>query len=168
MMIEAAAQAAWGTDRGQPIATAVVCRVARGPHHPSGRRRHRAHRDCRPRPSPHACGRCYAGWVSPTRRWPSSIGCSPSIRLLNMTPFAWLKAVPDRAKGGPRRRIARSADAGPWHWPVSRDCRSQSMRTGCGNSSARVTPPTLINSAAMLPTGGAQFSWQPFSTWKRD
>ena len=79
MMIEAAAQAAWGTDRGHPIAAAVVSALRAASRHPPGRRRHRAHRDCRPRPSPHACGRALFWPGSLTRRWPSSMGCSSSI-----------------------------------------------------------------------------------------
>jgi hypothetical protein len=43
-----------------------------------------------------------------------------------------------------------------------------SMRSGCGNLYEKDTPPMLTNSGVMLRTGGAQFSWQALSTWRRD
>ena len=101
LMIEAAAQAAWSTDRGQPIVAGVDrCPACREDHSP-GIGGDRAHRHCRPRPRPQACRGRPARWPSPPSRSPNSTSCSLVDPALGVTPFAWLKNAPTIAEGGP-------------------------------------------------------------------
>jgi Domain of unknown function (DUF4158) len=75
MMIEATAQAAWGTDRGQPIAAAVVTALrAAGTILPASSVIERTAIAGRARARKR--GRTLCSRKSPASRWSSSIGCS--------------------------------------------------------------------------------------------
>ena len=80
IMIEAAAQAAWGTDRGQPIAAGVVAALRAAEDHSACAGSDRARRHCRPRPRPQACRGRLARWRLGRADSPNSTACLPSIR----------------------------------------------------------------------------------------
>jgi Domain of unknown function (DUF4158) len=93
MMIDAAAQAAWSTERGQPIAAAVVAALrASGIILPPRGVIERAAIAGRARARRHATDALLAG-VSDDQiaKLDKLLVVDPSV---NMTPFAWLKAMP--------------------------------------------------------------------------
>jgi hypothetical protein len=86
--------------------------------------------------------------------------------MVNMTPLAWLKAMPVAPKAGLIRelldRLARVRKTA---------CRSGSSsgstRNDDGSSFARATHPMPINSAVTLHAGGARSWWRPSSILRR-
>ncbi len=104
MMIEAAAQAAWSTDRGQPIAAAVVAllRAARVIL-PTAGVIERAAIAGRARARTRATDALLAG-ISDAQmaKVDGLLVIDPSV---NMTPFAWLKAVPIAPKADHVREL---------------------------------------------------------------
>ena len=104
MMIEAAAQAAWSTDRGQPIAAAVVAALrAAGIILPAASVIERTAIAGRARARTRATDAMLAGI--------SDAQMAKLDRLLvldasvNMTPFAWLKAMPVAPKADHVREL---------------------------------------------------------------
>ena len=104
MMIEAAAQAAWSTDRGQPIAAAVVAALrAAGVILPPSGVIERAAIAGRARARRRTIGALLAG-VSSEQMANLDRLLAPDASV-NMTPFAWLKAVPVAPKADHVREL---------------------------------------------------------------
>ena len=104
MMIEAAAQAAWSTDRGQPIAAAVVAALrAAGVILPPSGVIERAAIAGRARARRRAIDALLAG-VSGEQVANLDRLLAPDASV-NMTPFAWLKAVPVAPKADHVREL---------------------------------------------------------------
>jgi hypothetical protein len=86
---------------------------------------------------------------------------------VNMTRFAWLKAMPLAPKGDHVRelldRLRQVRDVG---LQPDLSARIQEER-GCGNLSARATRPMPISLAAMPPAAGVRFSSRPRSISRR-
>ncbi len=104
MMIEAAAQAAWSTERGQPIAAAVVAALrASGIILPPSGVIERAAIAGRARARRHATDALLAG-VSDEQiaKLDKLLAVDSSV---NMTPFAWLKAMPVAPKADHIREL---------------------------------------------------------------
>ena len=104
LMIEAAAQAAWGTDRGQPIAAAVVAALrAAGVILPAAAVIERAAIAGRARARKRAADALLAGLTDAQLAKLEAL-LVPDPRF-GMTPFAWLKAMPVAPKADHVREL---------------------------------------------------------------
>jgi hypothetical protein len=161
MMVEAAAKAAWSTDRGQPITAAVVAEL-RGAKIilPAAGVIERAAIAGRARARRRTADALLAG-VSAEQmaKLEQLLVFDASVK---MTPFAWLKAMPV----APRADIYASCSTGCAGYATSA-CRSaslgQSTRSGCSNSCERATYRMRTN-LAVMPRAGAARSW-PRAFW---
>ena len=165
MMIEAAAEAAWSTDRGQPIAAAVVSALrAAGIILPSSPVVERAAIAGRARARRRAADALLMA-VSNEQRAKLE-GLLAFDTSVNMTRFAWLKAMPLAPKGTTSAScstaFARCATSA-----CSAIFLRGSRKSGCGNLSARATRPRPISLAAMPPAAGVRFSLRPRSISRR-
>ena len=155
-MIEAAAQSAWGTDRGAPNVAGVVAAL-------------RAAKFILPAPA--VIERTAIAGRAPARKRAADgllSGLSPEqlAKLdallipdpaLDATPIAWLRNAPTAAKPDHVRalldRLCRVREIG-----VPAEVAGGSMKTVFGSSSARVAFPTRIRSPAMPRCDGGQSS----------
>jgi hypothetical protein len=154
MMIEAAAKAAWSTDRGQPISATVVAELrAAKIILPTAGVIERAAIAGRARARRQATDALLA------RVTADQIAKLEQLlvfdALLNMTPFAWLKAMPVAPKADHIRelldRLRHVRGVGLPPEPPGR-----STRSGCGNSCGRATYRTHTNSTVMPRAGVAR------------
>ena len=158
-MIEAAAEAARGTDRGQPIAAAVIAalRTARIIL-PGAAVIERIAIAGRARARKRAADALVAGLSAEHLAKLDGLLVLDSVSGHDALRLAQGHA--HRAQGGPHPRAAGPPAPGPGRRRAGRELSVASMRTGCSSSCARATPPTPTNSGATPSTAGAR-SWSP-------